>query len=398
MYRAPTCLLLASLFAGCVAVSEGIAEQEQDAPAPAPAAEEVAAGDGLFPIRADGRWGYIDREGAVVIAPRFEEAAAFAEGRARVRERGLWGYLRPDGSFAAEPQFLAAADFAGGRARVVPTFAPVDLVSDQARAADRRYSAFVGPAGQIVTEDWLAEAGDFAASGEGLLAPVAVGRRVGLFLFGLRFLRLATLQTERRWAFLTPDGEVALTVPEADALRGFGAGLAPFRSASRVGGVEGTRWGYLRPDGAVAIGPRFQRADPFSEGLAAVVEGGLYGFIEPSGAYAIPPRFEVAGPFSEGLARVQVEGRWGYVRPDGTLAVAPEYDSAADLSGGLGLVSRGGRFGFVRPGGALALPLRYAFARPFRSGLAYVRETAEAGGREGYVTPDGRFTWTAGSP
>ena len=63
--------------------------------------------------------------------------------------------------------------------------------------------------------------------------------------------------------------------------------------------------GFMDKAGRQVIPPRYNDAQPFSEGLAAVKLGDKYGYIDRSGKMVIPPQFEDAGPFSEGLAPVQ---------------------------------------------------------------------------------------------
>jgi hypothetical protein len=60
--------------------------------APALGAE---AGDtkALFPVMKQGKYGFIDRTGNLVIAPRFENAGGFFAGRALVQLGGKWGYI-----------------------------------------------------------------------------------------------------------------------------------------------------------------------------------------------------------------------------------------------------------------------------------------------------------------
>ena len=72
----------------------------------------------LFPIEQNGRWGYINRTGQVVILPQFEEAAAFSEGLAAVEANGKWGFVDENGKLVIEPQFSGAYEFSEGLARV----------------------------------------------------------------------------------------------------------------------------------------------------------------------------------------------------------------------------------------------------------------------------------------
>ena len=76
------------------------------------------------------------------------------------------------------------------------------------------------------------------------------------------------------------------------------SGLYPVRVNSRHGYIDRT--------GKVVVQPRFGRAIPFSEGLAAASEpGGKWGYIDSTGTYAIAPQYDTAAPFKEGLAAVQ---------------------------------------------------------------------------------------------
>jgi hypothetical protein len=55
-------------------------------------------------VVADGKTGYIDESGRMLIAPQFNRAEPFNSGIARVEASpGLWGYIRRDGSFIWNP-------------------------------------------------------------------------------------------------------------------------------------------------------------------------------------------------------------------------------------------------------------------------------------------------------
>jgi len=71
-------------------------------------------------------------------------------------------------------------------------------------------------------------------------------------------------------------------------------------------------------------------------------EGGKFGFIDPSGEWVIPPKFDDAQDFSEGLAAVFVDEikKWGYIDKKGETVIEPEYLEAFPTEHGLIKVSR----------------------------------------------------------
>lgn len=72
----------------------------------------------LFPFVEQGRWGFIDSAGAVVIAPRFACVQGFFEGLAPVREGEGYGYIDATGQFVIPPAYDFASPFRQGMAVV----------------------------------------------------------------------------------------------------------------------------------------------------------------------------------------------------------------------------------------------------------------------------------------
>jgi hypothetical protein len=69
-----------------------------------PAGPTAYFSEGRARIRRDGRWGFIDRAGEVVIPPRFARAGSFRDGLARVRfADGQTGYVTRDGTVVWPP-------------------------------------------------------------------------------------------------------------------------------------------------------------------------------------------------------------------------------------------------------------------------------------------------------
>lgn len=72
----------------------------------------------LFWIREDGKYGYIDRTGKVVIAPQYENTMGFNEGVAATRMNGKYGYIDTKGKWVIAPQFEFTYKFSEGLAMV----------------------------------------------------------------------------------------------------------------------------------------------------------------------------------------------------------------------------------------------------------------------------------------
>lgn len=85
--------------------------------APTPA-WDASGGANLDPMLYRGKWGYVDRTGAIRIAPAYDSAAEFSEGLAAVSRGGAFGYVSPDGSLAIDLRFTGAGPFSQGMARV----------------------------------------------------------------------------------------------------------------------------------------------------------------------------------------------------------------------------------------------------------------------------------------
>ena len=75
--------------------------------------------EGLAPVKLAEKLGYIDKTGKYVINPQFDEAFGHAEGLAAVYNLGDgWGYINKKGDIVINPQFYFAHPFSEGLASV----------------------------------------------------------------------------------------------------------------------------------------------------------------------------------------------------------------------------------------------------------------------------------------
>jgi hypothetical protein len=319
------------------------------------------------------RWGYIDRQGDVVVPAAFDEAYPFEDdyaaahdddelvildrrgrevlrtprrgeqmvpatqlhnGRLPVRRDGKWGCLDVNGRLVVPAVYDAPMSFHEGLAAV--------------RTGDA--FGYVDRDGKVVIEPHYTMAESFS---EGLAAVRVGGRWEGRRLRGGKI------------GFINKDGEMVIEPAFAWTDGGFREGLAPMWQARRTSDGTWVFGGYIDRQGKWAIdAAAWSMGQPFSEGLAAVLDQatGRWGFIDRRGQTAVDCRFVRAWPFSDGLA-----------------AVKPARDNPDR------------RWGYINARGELAIPARYRMAGSFRDGLAPV--TFADGDAAGYIDRAGRQVW-----
>src|SRR5689334_733438 len=109
-------------------------------------AEEFSEGLAAFE-NDDGKHGYIDESGAVVIEPKFDNWTNFSEGLAAVSVDLEWGYIDRTGKWAIAPQFALGRPFSNGLARV-----EIPLNGKPSFPPGRAKHAFIDKSGKIVID------------------------------------------------------------------------------------------------------------------------------------------------------------------------------------------------------------------------------------------------------
>lgn len=67
--------------------------------------------DEYLAVMKDGKWGFADAKGKMVIKPQFVDAGSFSNGLAAVNIDGKWGYIDKNGKVVIEQQFDGAKNF-----------------------------------------------------------------------------------------------------------------------------------------------------------------------------------------------------------------------------------------------------------------------------------------------
>lgn len=207
-----------------------------------------ALSEGMLAVTMGAKFGYIDVQGKIVIAPRFDIAHDFAQGKAAVYIGGKWGYIDPKGKTAIALQFEEARDFCGN-------FAAVKIAGCW---------GFITLHGNLMIKPLYEDAGPFSEE-------------------------LAAVRFKGKWGYITRLGVMAIA-PCFEAADVFSNGLAAVAAPSADPRQVGMKWGFIERSGKMVIAAKFDRVQPFSaNGHAYGWWGKWHGEIDKKGRWIGKP-------------------------------------------------------------------------------------------------------------
>lgn len=314
--------------------------------------------------------GYVNRQGEMIIPPRYYNGGEFRQGAAVVS-------LSPQGIRPVREELIDAEGrlllqpLPLGRSRAVTGY--IDGVF---RISDEDAEYFVDVNGKTIM------------------------RSEGVAFFGKSLI--AAFESDGKWGVLDIRKKIVLTPPtftrrpniyddamvvnETDSNRAFLLNMhgevIPANDYFLIGGVkEGllyavdkrAAYGYIDTSGREVIKPQYYGSFGFSEGLARTAvkteDNGSatvkWGYINPAGHFIIDPKFDDAGDFTEGLAAVAIcdpDGgpkRWGYIDTGGEFVIKPQYEEVRTFQNGYAVVKLNGKDGVIDSSGKVFLPCEY---------------------------------------
>lgn len=82
-------------------------------------AVDILTADGMIAVCQNGKWGFVNTDGEMVIKPAYDAALSFSNGLAAVCKDGLWGYINLENTLVIDYQFLGAGYFNADGATMV---------------------------------------------------------------------------------------------------------------------------------------------------------------------------------------------------------------------------------------------------------------------------------------
>jgi hypothetical protein len=239
------------------------------------------ANEGLIPYYSKGKnkWGFINKDGKQVIAPKYELVGSFSEGLASVNINHKWGYIDRTGKLAIAPKFDYVSDFQDG------------LSSFEAFDQNHKHG-FIDKNGNVVI------APQFDAT--------------MFFHEGLAWVKI-----HGKWGAIDKTGKI-VNSPQYDC--------PMFEETGTI--LIGCQTYYADTNGKKLNLPEYILSYGFHEGLVALrvaMEDGSVKteFFDRNGILFLEP-FEEGYGFHEGLAAVKLKGEWGYINKGGGWEISPE--------------------------------------------------------------------------
>ena len=270
-------------------------------------------------VSKEGKYSLIDKQGKTIAEIPYRVLGDFHGGLATVqrpRTTGAdgkaippaYGYINRDGKMVIEPQFMPAGPF------------PDDGNGLAVGGLNREWVYF-DRTGKIILRVSMEGKDRADAFHDGLLrfkdgfywgfknaagnwAIPAKYDQVSDFQDGL-----ARVELEGKWQWIDTSGK-QVEAPKLERVGKTSEGLTLYRDNDRLG--------YLKADGAPAFPfRRYEEAKDFTCGLARIKVDGRYGFLDTSGNLKIANIYASATDFTNCLAMVLTKEGWAYIDPAG---------------------------------------------------------------------------------
>lgn len=267
----------------------------------------------------NGYWGFMNRNGEIIIPAKFQNVRSFCKGMAAVKENGKWGYINVLGEWVFKPQFYwVSSDFSEGLAWVAISSDCRFVIDKNGHTiSDSLYGDYgVSPfkSGLSYICEGHATRGKFvnrygkeiingyeyySSTDNGLI--FAWGYNSYLYLINDEGCKLDSIS---KGSVMMPSGSSYHRQPVPVYL-------------NEGKGFIYKGFIYAENNKIKMLKNRYKDIDVrgFYEGLCWVKENELWGVIDTKGNYVISPRFDAksCAPFCNGISCIIQKDQWGYV-------------------------------------------------------------------------------------
>ncbi|MCL2811669.1 MAG: WG repeat-containing protein [Clostridia bacterium] len=307
----------------------------------------------------NGLIGLLDRQGNVLIEPRFTEVEPFRHDFAKVKEGDLLGVITIAGDIIAEPAMYEYLNF----------------ISD----------GIGEPCMLLAYKDTQEQMGIITLEGE--IIPETQWDSPTIFRNGIAIVEkdkeynllnsFGELLLEQWWPAIEPPGAQYWVSPIVFLDVQDEQGLPLFRVRQRnlsENDLEEITFGIVNTLGKWIIPCEWERIVPVGNTLFLVGKEGNWGGLDYAGNMVIPLEWDGLTDANEGLLLALKDEKKGYINLRGEIVIPLEWDHASTFEGGMAVVKKGRQQGIIDPTGTFVIPLQttYSFADEI-NGAGYIQ-------------------------
>ncbi|WP_274363641.1 WG repeat-containing protein [Paenibacillus thermotolerans] len=374
------------------------------AAAPAPVKSEYeydfagAYSDGLGLVGVwEGIWkyGYVDKNGKVVIKPQFNFAENFIEGTAVVGmgkslSKAKYGYIKTNGSYLIQPQFDVAEPMRGGYAKV----AMIEGDNYKYGIVDAKGNIIVKPAYSYIDLGGRLASKGFAVVQNGEAKGI-VNLKTGA-VTDVKYASILDFDSYIRVSgFVNGKEKMGLIFYNGKTIEPMFDWIHHFDLMSNVLGkveIDG-KFGLMGNDGKYVLEPIYDDISGFrkDEGIIILKKDGKYGFLESNGKMLTKIEYDEVTAFVGGVSLVKKDGKWGALKRDGTYKIQPKYDQIFISENEITVIENGAKKLLDRDGGE-RFASDYEYMYPYTSipGASKVKKN----GKELIIDKNGKPVFT----
>ncbi len=389
-------------------------------------ASSIVSGS-VYLIEENGKWGWLNHLGQVVVAPKYDSIGQFGYAGAPFRMGGFWGVIDRNGKIIHE----AALDYPAAEAKTGPVgvitidavpsvdtvfYGPVGIVKKQKSALPGHTDyTLIDINGRRISDNTFSYVSAFhdgmAVAGIGADTVLSSVKKTGKKQTVKRS-RYGFINAKTQFVVEPVYDEIGPWPSDVPILVRIGGLKIPGGEYQRES-CKGCRYGYIDNTGKIIIPAVYDRAKPFVYGVAWVKTGcvsgdcadGKDGLIDTAGKYLLAPDYSLSfiSGFYNGAAIVcaggrtvdneHIGGKWGLVSVRGEWLVKPIYDNMKYMSDTYqrhirvnkgcqaedGYYCKGGKWGVLNVSGKETVPCVYDAIETFENGYACVQSRNKYG-------------------
>jgi len=300
--------------------------------------------EGLVAVKINGKWGYMDKKGNIVIDCLYESAGEFSEGLVAVQKDGKYGYINNNGDVVVDFKYRTANSFEFGYAVI-------------------RSGTYYG----VIDKE-----------GNEIIVPNKYMANITVVSDGLFFVDGAyTGANDGGYDIIDKNGNVII-----DSIADGGKcsdGLIAVKQIAKddTNPMKNGKWAYIDEKGNIVIDYIYDHVGPFVDEVAGVVKDGKIGYINKKGEYVIEAKYPygdntILRDYSCGIVRIYDTDKTIFFDKEGKEVFTIEPNVAMDFSDDMAKVEKNDKVGYINKKGELVIDYKYSHGFDFNDGLAKV--------------------------